>query len=233
MSSQQPPAGGPRATETSFTAWKRWPSYILAGGRSRRFGSDKAEVLVDCQPLIVKLQNELRSLGHETYVVADRADRYSAWGMSCLVDAAPNCGPLAGLATALQHCQTRLGNAWLLLVACDLVCWQDAWYQELVQATAGSQPGEDPQAVVFRQERVQPVPGLYHASAYSLAAQRLASGHLALHGLLEQLNTSTLVAARNPCHYSFNTRAEFEVARNRGAQDVSDPRPRGGHDPRA
>jgi molybdenum cofactor guanylyltransferase len=71
---------------------------VLAGGQSRRFGSDKALALLDGRPLI---DHALAALaGCDALVVAGRD-----WpGMTSLPDRpAPDLGPLGGLCAALHH----------------------------------------------------------------------------------------------------------------------------------
>ncbi|MGK6319158.1 molybdenum cofactor guanylyltransferase [Sphingomonas sp. DT-204] len=81
---------------------------ILAGGRSRRFGSDKALALHDGRAL---LDHAMAALAPqiEALVVCGRE-----WpGITCLADRPhPGMGPLAGLAAALRHALT---------IGCDAV----------------------------------------------------------------------------------------------------------------
>lgn len=114
------------------------PAYILAGGQSARFGSDKALVQVDRKPLLLRLHASLTSLGHAVQVIADREDRYAALGLTCLLDAQPQSGPLAGLMTAVRHRRSRLGEGWLLLANCDQVEWFPEWLTLLGSASATS-----------------------------------------------------------------------------------------------
>ncbi len=126
------------------------PAYILAGGQSRRFGSDKARHLTPAGPQLLVLADQLRNCGHSVHVVADRADRYADLGLTCLVDTQPDSGPLAGLASALAHhrsarstgCQPVSDNpssassrfpSWILLVNCDQLVWQAAWVEHLME----------------------------------------------------------------------------------------------------
>ncbi|WP_199556148.1 molybdenum cofactor guanylyltransferase [Sandaracinobacteroides hominis] len=89
---------------------------ILAGGESRRFGSDKALALHTGKPLIAHVAGALKAQC-EAVVVCGRA-----WGgMVSLADApAPGLGPLGGLCAALQHGQTNDFDA-VLCAPCDLL----------------------------------------------------------------------------------------------------------------
>ena len=72
---------------------------VLAGGRSSRFGSDKAHALLGGRPLIAHALDALRPhcdaiavVGRETHLAPSIRD----WP-------APDAGPLGGLAGALHH----------------------------------------------------------------------------------------------------------------------------------
>jgi len=114
------------------------PAYILAGGQSARFGSDKALVTVEGKPLLLHLHLSLAALGHAVQVIADREDRYAALGLTCLLDAQPQSGPLAGLMTAVRHRRSLLGEGWLLLANCDQVEWFPEWLTLLGSASTTS-----------------------------------------------------------------------------------------------
>lgn len=209
------------------------PAYILCGGRSSRFGSDKARVLNDRQPQLLNLRNQLLRSGHEVHFVADRAERYSDLGIECLVDTQPDCGPLAGLSCALAHrAHSALARAtptdrdagWLLLVSCDLARWECAWYARLLRCSASVVRHDKssnevklcrPQlsAVAWFDTRWQPLPGLYHIDLLSGVQQRLRDGRLSLHDLLMTLEASGQCApvtdAHSPRAWSFNTPDEL------------------------
>lgn len=89
---------------------------ILAGGQSRRFGSDKAEARVEGKALLDHVADALRPQT-ETLVVAGRA-----WpGLDSVTDLPqPGLGPLGGLAGALEHAQ-RLGFDAVLSSGCDVL----------------------------------------------------------------------------------------------------------------
>jgi molybdopterin-guanine dinucleotide biosynthesis protein A len=117
------------------------PAYILCGGRSRRFGSDKARTSNAGQPQLLQLRDQLVKAGHEVHFVADRADRFNDLGVSCLVDPQADSGPLAGLSCALTHHARSVAMddraldrtaGWLLLVSCDQAHWDPTWYRVLL-----------------------------------------------------------------------------------------------------
>ena len=87
---------------------------ILAGGESRRFGSDKAQATLAGTALLDLVVGAL-ALQVDELVVCGRA-----WpGLRSLPDRpAPGLGPLAGLAAALHHAEA-CGFAQVLTLPCD------------------------------------------------------------------------------------------------------------------
>jgi molybdenum cofactor guanylyltransferase len=182
------------------------PAYILSGGRSSRFGSDKARYATPAGPQLLTLADQLRSHGHAVHVVADRADRYADLGITCLVDAQPDSGPLAGLASALEHHQSTASethhSGWILLVSCDQRHWQPSWYNDL---NAHANDGVD--ASIYYDTMWQPLPGLYHMRMLSTIIQRLQQRQLSLHGLLGAIEQriAKVHTTQPPSDWSFNT----------------------------
>lgn len=88
---------------------------ILAGGASRRFGSDKALALHDNRPLI---EHVAAALGAQTDAIVACGRPYP--GLVSLPDRpAPGLGPLGGLCAALRHGRAA-GCTAVLSVGCDM-----------------------------------------------------------------------------------------------------------------
>lgn len=202
----QPLSASPRSTDAVA-------AYILAGGQSSRFGSDKALAQVAGDVQLLRLIRDLRRAGTETHVVADRRDRYSQLGLDCLEDQVSGMGPLAGLVAALNAHQKAGASGWLLLVGCDQVVWRQEWLDQLM---ANADQACD--AVVFlgaRRELSQfsdPLPGLYHVRLAKVAAQLLESQRRSLMGLLDVARVRQLKMEKGqaPHYWTFNTPEELE-----------------------
>jgi len=91
---------------------------ILAGGASRRMGGeDKGLADLAGRPMLEYVLDALRPQVGSILVSANRnRERYSAYGCTVVADTLENYpGPLAGVASALQH----LATDYLLVVPCD------------------------------------------------------------------------------------------------------------------
>lgn len=102
----------PRPGEPGFRAT------ILAGGASRRMGTDKSFVLIEGEPLVSRLVQVLGRAGAaEVLVVGGDIDRLRALGVDARPDSYPGEGPLGGLITALGLVQAD--RDWMFVTACD------------------------------------------------------------------------------------------------------------------
>lgn len=192
------------------------PAFILAGGRSSRFGSDKALLPVNGLPLLQQLQQQLLASGHNVRIVADRRERYAALGIECIPDELSGVGPLAGVIAAIRQRQES-GAGWLLVLNCDLLIWNSQWFTELALKTSSGSgstsntcravhfvseaPGEPP--------RTEPLPCLLHTSGLAEALAAATAGQLALQQLLHRLNAATVSSQLGPARWTFNTPAEL------------------------
>jgi GTP:adenosylcobinamide-phosphate guanylyltransferase len=110
-------------------------AYILAGGKSSRFGSNKALVQLEGQPHLLRLADALQSDGWSVTVVARTIDSYADLTLRVIADHAPDQGPVAGLLAALRDLQLRasahdrseVSMPYALCVPCDLWSWNPRW----------------------------------------------------------------------------------------------------------
>jgi len=89
---------------------------ILAGGRSRRFGSNKALVRVNGIPIIQHICDQLYISVRRTIVITNAPDAFAFLDLPLFRDIFPGRGPIGGLHTALEiSC-----SPWIFVTACDL-----------------------------------------------------------------------------------------------------------------
>lgn len=104
---------------------------VLAGGRSRRMGTDKAFIELAGRPLIAWVLEALGAVSAHRVIVTHDADaRFDAFGVPVIVDHLPSRCPLTGLHAGLSAAPTDL----CLAVACDLPLVQPALLALLADA---------------------------------------------------------------------------------------------------
>ncbi len=155
-------------------------TYILAGGKSRRFGSDKALATWRGVPLIQRLARQLAPASSAVVAVAERADKYTDLGLPTIGDRVPNRGPLGGLLTVFEHAPE---DAWCLVVTCDQVVLEAHWIAALAASRGTCR------AVAFREaERWHPFPGFFRASLRSEARDAVAAERLSVQRFLDAVD---------------------------------------------
>lgn len=103
---------------------------ILAGGKSSRFGSNKALALHQGSTLIQTITRRLAGLFPETLLTTNTPEEYGFLGWPMAGDIYPDCGPLAGIHAALRTvaqprifvcgCDMPLLNPTLIRFLCEL-----------------------------------------------------------------------------------------------------------------
>lgn len=89
---------------------------ILAGGRSRRIGSDKSLLPIDGRPIIESICEQLHPVVAEIIISANDPERFAFLGLPVIPDEITDQGPLMGIASALRHANHDRN----LIVACDI-----------------------------------------------------------------------------------------------------------------
>lgn len=81
-------------------------AFILAGGKSSRFGSDKTVFMFNGKPLIQHVIDSLQPLFSSITIIANDSSKYSFIAIPVFPDIIPGLGPLGGIYTALTYAKT-------------------------------------------------------------------------------------------------------------------------------
>ena len=154
---------------------------VLAGGRSRRYGRDKALELVAGEPMLLRAIRVLKATTEDVVVISSKPAAVPD-GISVLPDVRPGHGPLGGLHTALREADRRRMDA-VLLLACDLPLVNAS-----VLAAIAAQAGASLAAAPKRSGGIEPLCALYSRAALPLVEQRLDGADLSLHALFRALH---------------------------------------------
>ena len=183
------------------------PVYILAGGRSSRFGADKARALCRGETLLARVADSIGPVAQRITVVARLAGQYADLGLQTIPDRVTGLGPIGGLWTALED---NPPAPWLLLLACDAIGVNAGWVAALL---ASRQPGAP--AVAFKPDKWQPLFALYHTSITSMVCEHIAARRFALQGLLDAANAVAAPLPEGWDHFqNVNTRGDLAQCEN-------------------
>lgn len=187
---------------------------ILAGGLSRRFGSDKALAEFGGRPLLECLMATLASVVADPVVIVNDPGRYAGSSRKRLADVIPGCGPLGGIYTAL----TRLHADAVLVLTCDMPLVTAGLLRELVGAW---RPG-DAAVVADAGFVTEPFPGIYDASLTRSMESFLQEGRLSVrHFLAAQRGVRTIRAAKHAHDFfNMNTPEDFAALQRQDKEDL-------------
>lgn len=89
---------------------------VLAGGRSLRYGKDKAFELLDGVPLIKRVLTVMEEMFSEVIIITNEPDKYSFLSQKVYEDIIKGIGPIGGILTGVIRMQNPAG----FFVACDM-----------------------------------------------------------------------------------------------------------------
>jgi len=89
---------------------------ILAGGKSRRYGKNKALVKIDGTPLIERVVRVMQSVFQDLILITNTPNEYAYLKIPMYEDLIKGLGPLGGILTGLTAISSEMG----FFVACDM-----------------------------------------------------------------------------------------------------------------
>lgn len=154
---------------------------ILAGGKSRRFGQDKALALVEGVPMLVKAVNLLRSLKLEPVVMTEEGRNYSFLDCRIAKDSVPGKGPLGGIFSAML----MFPNTTLMVLTCDM-----PYVTRETLKTLMTNHTNEFQVTIYATPECgrQPFPGIYEPSLFTHILDRLSNDELSMQSLFYSLS---------------------------------------------
>lgn len=156
---------------------------LIAGGKSSRFGEDKAFYQWRGQPLFAFQLAKLAQLEPEQiYLSANQNQPFPDFieGISIVHDLDGNLGPIGGLAACLEECETDF----LVVLAVDLPNLSPDFLKQLVDTGKGIVPRID--------GRFEPLAAVYPKSILQLVREQIAAGELSLQKLIAKAGLEAL-----------------------------------------
>jgi molybdopterin-guanine dinucleotide biosynthesis protein A len=154
---------------------------ILAGGRSRRMGENKAAMLFGGEPLLTRVARRLAPAVDELLVIGPQSLAQLAPRARIVEDAHPATGPLAGLYTALNVTT----SARIFLCACDMPFISPGLVRAML--ACAETRGDADVVALEANSRVQPLHAVYSRRCLPAVERALNASDHSLHALLAQL----------------------------------------------
>ena len=192
---------------------------VIAGGRSVRFGGEKAVAVLSGQPLLIwavrRLQKNCTHVAVNVRPGTEAEALARAEGLPILLDAPGDAaGPLAGVKAGLAWARS-LGATSLAVSPCDVPMLPDELFTRLLLA-AGSRGA----AIAETPEGRQPLCSVWPVSALSKVTAALAGGaHPPTWLLLESLEATPVTFHSAEAFANINTRADLAAVAGRLERD--------------
>jgi len=155
---------------------------ILAGGKSLRFGRNKALEKIAGMTLVERVITHLKPITGRIVLVTDGDNgRFSEIkSVEAITDIYPARGPLGGIYTGLSASNT-VAN---IVVACDMPFINTALLSRMV----GIAPGFDAVIPRWPNNQIEPLHGIYSGSCIPVMKKRLENNQLSISECLKEMN---------------------------------------------
>jgi molybdopterin-guanine dinucleotide biosynthesis protein A len=152
---------------------------VLAGGKSSRFGSNKALVKLAGKPLIQYPCRILDGLFSKNLLITNTPEQYNFLDWPTAADIYPGAGPLAGIHAALSAIDTPL----IFVAGCDMPFLDQKLITYLHSLAAGFDG-----VVPHTAKGLEPLHAVYSRDTVEVIAENLRKGVFKLHDILAGLN---------------------------------------------
>ncbi len=133
---------------------------ILAGGQSRRFGSNKALALLHGKSLIQYVTETVAAIFNDCLLVTNAPEQYDFLNIPMIRDQYQDSGPLAGIHAALLQISTSRA----FVVACDMPNLSP----ELIRYICNINEQEYDVIIPWLEKGQEPLFGIYHKKSLAV-----------------------------------------------------------------
>ena len=158
---------------------------ILAGGKSSRFGSNKALAIHQGTVLIEGITRRLAGLFPENLLITNTPEEYAFLNWPTAGDQFQNCGPLAGIHAALR----TISQPRAFVCGCDMPLLNPALIRFLCQL-----PGDHEVVLPWLPEGPEPLYAVYSKKALPVIEAHLAKNQCKIGMVYEKLRIRKVAA---------------------------------------
>ena len=185
---------------------------VLAGGKSSRFGSDKALALYEGVSFLERALLFLRALNLEPIVVTRKDADYSFAKCAMVRDKLPDLGPLGGIYTAM----TIFKNITFLVLTCDMPALTPS-------ALSGLLAKHEPHCLITaygtEDGSAQPFPAVYGPSLLGLIRKKIEQNNLSMRGLIEEVSAKKIIPWKGDTASFFNVNKKEDLKKSQADKD--------------
>jgi molybdopterin-guanine dinucleotide biosynthesis protein A len=190
--------------QTRWVLRQQATAIVMAGGESKRMGTDKGLLSLRGRPIIESICEQLRDCFDEILISANQADKFGFLGLKVVPDKTPEQGPLMGIASALEVSSNELN----FVIACDMP------KVDLNLANRMLNEAKDKQADVVipltGRDRFEPLFGIYSKRALEAMHKALSSGRHKIVDIFPFCRVRHIELEYTDRLVNLNTPAEYE-----------------------
>jgi len=159
-----------KLVDGKWTLQEKATAIIMAGGSSRRMGTDKSMLEIEGRPIIERTCERLAGCFEQILISTNEVDKFKFLGFQIVPDKVPEQGPLMGIASALE----ASGNEINFVIACDIPQIEIRDVRRILTEAVSSDA--DITVPVSSDGKYEPLFAVYRKSALNAINKVLSSG---------------------------------------------------------
>lgn len=177
---------------------------VLAGGKSSRFGSDKAISMFQGKTMLKHSVDLMKQFSDRVLISGDK-EEYNIYGYPCVPDIYKGIGPMGGICSCLKESDAPLN----IIVTCDMPLVTSDMIARLVESH------EFGKATVFEDYDgyIYPFPVIFEKGHLSALEQQINAGNCDLKSALKACGTTKILLKKEEVGCMANVNSKDELVR--------------------
>jgi len=196
-----------KLTGGKWTIKEKATAIILAGGSSRRMGTDKSLLPIKSKPIVEHICEQLCDSFEQILISANEVGKLAFLGFEVVTDRQTGQGPLMGIASALEASENELN----FVVACDI---PDIDLKFVKRLLTEAQEADIVIPTTDGNEKLEPLFAVYRKSTLGVINEVLASGGRKISDVFSRCNVR-YVKMKAGQITNLNTMDEYEQFRKK------------------
>lgn len=180
---------------------------VLAGGKSRRMGTEKGLLKLGDKHMIEYSIEVLKGVCSQILII-ENSDAYHFLGFEVIADVIPKSGPMGGIYTGLLNSQNDLN----LVLSCDMPFIQTELLKDLIENSAGN----DVVVPWHGLNKFEPMCALYHKKVATLFYEFIQRKNFKIPDTFKHLKTNRFSIHKGLSYYNqdlfFNVNSKEELS---------------------
>ena len=185
----------------------KFGAVILYGGKSRRMGRDKAELIIEDRTFLEHIAGELEGF-EELILSLDSLEKYPEIKCKPVTDIYSDCGPMGGIHAALSACSSDA----LLVVSCDLPLFRGELGEYLCTSL---DENTDAVVPVTSDGRIHPLCAVYRKTTVQVFEKYLKAENYKILNAYKDMKVKYVLMGRTHCNekwlQNINTPEEYDA----------------------